>query len=201
MVASERATASRCSDPSAPTTKRDPGPAVLVDDDAGDLEHLLPADVLAERVVEALEPRVPIGVGGPGARVEAGGSVFAWPRSEAHSPPRGQGVDLGPRDARLARRLVVQVQAVGAVVELRHSQAQELGEAAVDPQVRRVPERIARPSAPCRSAPRSHSRRAGGSPPGHRQPILLPFNAHRSSRLVPRRRAPRASARSSSVTA
>jgi hypothetical protein len=55
-VASERATASRCSDPSALTTKLDPGPAVLVDDDADDLERLLPADVLGERVVEALEP-------------------------------------------------------------------------------------------------------------------------------------------------
>jgi hypothetical protein len=57
-------------------------------------------------------------------------------------PPRGQGVDLDPGDARLARRLVVQVEAVGAVVELRDPQPQELGEAAVDPQVRRVPERI-----------------------------------------------------------
>jgi hypothetical protein len=36
----------------------------------------------------------------------------------------------------------VQVEAVGAVVELRDPQAQELGEAALDPQVRRVSERI-----------------------------------------------------------
>src|SRR3954468_13057052 len=57
-------------------------------------------------------------------------------------PPRGQGVDLGPGDARLARRLVVQVQAVSAVVELRNPQAQELSEAAVDPEVRPVSERI-----------------------------------------------------------
>src|SRR4051794_33105701 len=57
-------------------------------------------------------------------------------------PPRGQSVDLGPGDARLARRLVVQVEAVRAVVELRNAQAQELGEAAVDPQVRLVAERV-----------------------------------------------------------
>jgi hypothetical protein len=36
----------------------------------------------------------------------------------------------------------VQVEAIGAVVELRHSQAQKLGEAAVDSQVGRVSERI-----------------------------------------------------------
>jgi hypothetical protein len=57
-------------------------------------------------------------------------------------PPRRQGVDLRPGNARLARRLVMQVEAVRAVVELRNSQAQELGELAADPQVRRVPERI-----------------------------------------------------------
>jgi hypothetical protein len=45
-------------------------------------------------------------------------------------------------DARLARRLVVQVEAVGAVVERRDPQGQEPGEAAVDPHVRRVPERV-----------------------------------------------------------
>ena len=45
-------------------------------------------------------------------------------------------------NARVARRLVVQVKAVGAVVELRNSQAQELGEATVDAKVRLVPERF-----------------------------------------------------------
>jgi energy-coupling factor transporter ATP-binding protein EcfA2 len=38
--------------------------------------------------------------------------------------------------------LTTLLKAVGAVVELRDPQAQELGEAAVDPQVRLVPERI-----------------------------------------------------------
>jgi hypothetical protein len=57
-------------------------------------------------------------------------------------PPCRQGVDLRPGNARLARRLVMQVEAVSAVVELRNTQPQELSEMAVDPQVRPVPERI-----------------------------------------------------------
>jgi hypothetical protein len=36
----------------------------------------------------------------------------------------------------------MQVEAVGAVVELRNPQAQELGKATIDPQVRRVSKRI-----------------------------------------------------------
>jgi hypothetical protein len=46
--------------------KFDPGPDVHVDHDADDLEDLLHAEVLGERVVEALEGRVPVGVGGTG---------------------------------------------------------------------------------------------------------------------------------------
>jgi hypothetical protein len=49
--------------------KLDPGPDVHVDDDADDLEQLLRAEVLDERVVETLERRVPIGVGGAGERL------------------------------------------------------------------------------------------------------------------------------------
>jgi hypothetical protein len=44
--------------------KLDPGPDVHVDDDGDDLEDLLRAEVLGERVVEALERRVLVGVGG-----------------------------------------------------------------------------------------------------------------------------------------
>jgi hypothetical protein len=95
----------------------DPGPDVHVDDDADDLEHLLRAEVLDERVVEALERRVPIGVGGAGERLGVAEGRPLGLGVKLSLPPRGQGVDLGPRDARLARRLVVQVQAVGAVVE------------------------------------------------------------------------------------
>jgi hypothetical protein len=49
--------------------KLDPRPDVHVDDDADDLEELLRAEVLGERVVEALERRVPVGVGGAGERL------------------------------------------------------------------------------------------------------------------------------------
>jgi hypothetical protein len=122
--------------------KLDPRPDVHVDHDADDLEDLLKAEVLGERVVEALERRVLVGVGGAGERLGIAESrVFGF-GLKLGLLPRRQGVDLRSGDARLARRLVVQVEAVGAVVELRNSQAQELGEVAVDPQVRCVPERI-----------------------------------------------------------
>ena len=98
--------------------------------------------MLGERVVEALERRVPIGVGDAGERLGVAERRLLGLGVKLGLPPRGQRVDLGPGDARLARRLVVQVEAVGAVVELRDPQAQELGEAAVDPQVRLVAERI-----------------------------------------------------------
>jgi hypothetical protein len=104
--------------------KLDPSPDVHVDDDADDLEHLLRAEVLDERVVEPLERRVPIGVGGAGERLGVAERRPLGLGVKLSLPPCGQGVDLGPRDARLARRLVVQVQAVGAVVELRRSQTQ-----------------------------------------------------------------------------
>ena len=83
--------------------------------------------------MEALEPRIPVGVGGTGERLSIAERRLLCLGVKLCLPPRGQGVDLRPGDARLARRLVVQVEAVGAVVELRNSQPQELGELAVDP--------------------------------------------------------------------
>ena len=55
--------------------------------------------------------------------------------------------------ARGSRRLVVQIEAEGAVAELRNAQAQELGELAVDPQVAVYPNA----SAPIRAMPASAS--------------------------------------------
>ena len=80
--------------------------------------------------MEALKRSVSVGVGGAGERLGIAGWPPARPRCEARSPPSGQSVDLGRGDARPARRLVVQVEAVGTIVELRNPQAQELGEAA-----------------------------------------------------------------------
>jgi hypothetical protein len=80
--------------------------------------------------VEALKRRVPVGVGDAGERLGVGERRLLGLGVKLGLPPRAQGVDLGPGDARLARRLVVQVEAVGAVVELRDPQAQQLGEAA-----------------------------------------------------------------------
>ena len=122
--------------------KLDPRPDVHVDHDTDDLEDLLQAEVLSERVVEALERRIPVGVGGAGERLGIAQSRLLGLGMKLGLPPRRQRVDLRPGNARLARRLVVQAEALGAVVELQNSQAQELGQVAVDPQVRRVPERI-----------------------------------------------------------
>src|SRR5262245_14018036 len=63
--------------------KLDPGPDIHVDD-ADDLEHLLRAEVLGERVVEALERSVPVGVGGTGEGLRI-----------AERRPLGLGVKLG----------------------------------------------------------------------------------------------------------
>jgi hypothetical protein len=89
--------------------KLDPGPDVHVDDDGDDLEHLLWAEVLGERVVEALKRHVPIGVGDAGERLGIAERRLLGLGMKLALPPRGQSVDLGPRDARFARRLVVQV--------------------------------------------------------------------------------------------
>ena len=51
----------------------DPCPDVHVDDNGDDLEHLLPDEMLGERVVEALKRRVRIGVGGAGERLGVAG--------------------------------------------------------------------------------------------------------------------------------
>jgi hypothetical protein len=64
--------------------KLDPRPNVHVDHDADDLEDLLLAEVLGERVVEALKRRVPVGVGGTGERLGI-----------AESRLLGLGVELG----------------------------------------------------------------------------------------------------------
>jgi hypothetical protein len=90
--------------------KLDPGPDVHVDDDADDLEHLLRAEVLGERVVEALERRVPVGVGDTGESLGIAERGLLGLGVKLGLPPCGQGVDLGPRDAGTARRLVVQVE-------------------------------------------------------------------------------------------
>jgi hypothetical protein len=89
--------------------KLDPGPDVHVDDDGHDLEDLLRAEVLGERVVEALERPVPVGVGGTGKRLGIAERRLLGLGVKLGLAPRGQGVDLGPGNARLARRLVVQV--------------------------------------------------------------------------------------------
>ena len=86
--------------------------------------------------MEALERRGPVGVGGTGECLRVAERRLLGLAGKLGLPPRRQRVDLRPGDARLARRLVVQVEAVGAVVELRNSQAQELGEVAVNPQFR-----------------------------------------------------------------
>ena len=171
--------------------KLDPGPDVHVDDDGDDLEHLLRAEVRSERVVEALERRVLIGVGDAGERLGVAERRLLGLGVKLGLPPRGQSVDLDSRDARLTRRPVVQVEAVGAVVELRDPQAQELGETAVDPQVRLV----VNASAPIRampisaSFPRASSRRFAT---WTSSVISVPFGAHRfparAFRAPPRRR-------------
>ena len=55
--------------------------------------------MLDERVVEALERRVPIGVGGAGERLGVAERRPLGLGVKLSLPPRGQGVDLGPRDA------------------------------------------------------------------------------------------------------
>jgi hypothetical protein len=86
--------------------KLDPGPDIHVDDDGDDLEDLLRAEVLGERVVEALERRVPVGVGGTGERLGVAECRLLGLGVKLGLPPRRQGVDLRPGDARLARRSV-----------------------------------------------------------------------------------------------
>jgi hypothetical protein len=88
----------------------DPGPDVHVDDDADDLEHLLQAEVLGERVVEALERRVSVGVSRTGESLGVAERRLLGLGEKLGLPPRGQGFDLGPGDARIARRLVVQAE-------------------------------------------------------------------------------------------
>src|SRR5690606_39326828 len=101
-------------------------------DDPDNLEDLLLREVLGERVVTRTEvvgdrrvgdasERLGVGEGG------AGGGVV-----EVGLPPRGQSIDHRPGDASIACSLVVEVEAVGAVVDLRYPQAQELGELAVE---------------------------------------------------------------------
>jgi hypothetical protein len=80
--------------------KLDSGPDVHVHDDGDDLEHLLRAEVLGERVVEALKRRVPVGVGGAGERLGVAERRLLGLGVKLGLPPRGQGVDLGPGDAR-----------------------------------------------------------------------------------------------------
>jgi hypothetical protein len=102
--------------------KLDPGPDVHIDDDGDDLEDLLWAEVLGERIVESLERRGPLGVGYAGELLGVAERRLLGVGVKLGLPPRGQGVDLGPGDTRLPRCDVVQVEAVGAVVELRNSQ-------------------------------------------------------------------------------
>ena len=73
-----------------------PGPDVHVDDDGDDLEDLLGAEVLGERVVVALERRVPVGVGGAGERLGTADRRLLGLGVKLGLPPRGHGVDLGP---------------------------------------------------------------------------------------------------------
>ena len=83
--------------------KLDPSPDVHVDDDADDLEHLLRAEVLDERVVESLERRVPIDVGRAAERLGVAERRPLGLGVKLSLPPCGQGVDLGPRDACTSR--------------------------------------------------------------------------------------------------
>jgi hypothetical protein len=75
----------------------DPGPDVHVDDDADDLEHLLPAEVLGERVVEALKRRVSVGVSRTSESLGVAERRLLGLGEKLGLPPRGQGVDLGQR--------------------------------------------------------------------------------------------------------
>lgn len=108
---------------------------------------------------------------------------------------------MTPGDARLARLLVVQV----AVTEVRDPQSDELGEAAVDPQVPPVPERIrAHPShadqrrVPARVEPAvrdldivSHLGSIRCSPfPSPRLPGPTPSRARRRQTILPWTRSP-----------
>src|SRR3954452_25392923 len=108
------------------------GPDVHVDDDPDDLESLLRREVLGERVVPGTEivgdgrirdasDRLGVGEGGAGRVVV-----------EVRLPPGGQSIDHWSGYAGVTRRLVVEVEALRAVVDLRHPQAQELGKSAVD---------------------------------------------------------------------
>ena len=70
--------------------KLDPRPDVHVDHNADDLEDLLQAEVLGERVVEALERRIPVGVGGTGERLGIAQSRLLGLGMKLGLPPRGQ---------------------------------------------------------------------------------------------------------------
>jgi hypothetical protein len=76
--------------------KLDPRPDVHVDHDTDDLEDLLQAEVLSERVVEALERRIPVGVGGAGERLGIAQSRLLGLGMKLGLPPRRQRVDLRP---------------------------------------------------------------------------------------------------------
>jgi hypothetical protein len=82
--------------------KLDPRPDVHVDHDADDLEDLLQAEVLSEPVVEALERRAPVGVGGTGKRLGIAQSRLLRLGMKLRLPPRRLSVDLRPGNARLA---------------------------------------------------------------------------------------------------
>ena len=96
--------------------KLDPCPDVHVDDDGDDLEDLLGAEMLGKRVVEALECRVPVGVGGAGERLGVPERCLLALGVKLGLPPGRQGVDLDARDPGRSRRLVVQVESLLAVV-------------------------------------------------------------------------------------
>jgi hypothetical protein len=74
--------------------------------------------VLREPGVEALEGPVSIRIGGPGKRFGVAEGGLLCLGVQIGLPPRGQRVDLRTRDPSVAGGLGVEVEAVGAVVEL-----------------------------------------------------------------------------------
>jgi hypothetical protein len=92
--------------------------------------------------VEALEGLASIRVGDPGKRLGVAEGGLLCLGVQVGLPPRGQRVDLRAWDPSVAGGLVVEVETVAAVVELRNSQSQELREAALDAQRRFVSERV-----------------------------------------------------------
>jgi hypothetical protein len=65
--------------------------------------------VLGKRVVEVLERHGAAGVGGAGERLGVAERRLLGAGLKLGLPPRGQGVDLGAGDTRVARRLVVKL--------------------------------------------------------------------------------------------